>query len=144
MSKNEKIQKIFQKYLTYDKNIDKNRFSNILRRDIIGNMEISAILKRLRIDAGKTQKQLSYDLSIGQATISQWESGASKPTADALIALSKYYGVSADFILGTSKDKDGDGKLSEDVEECIALFDNLTNFQRSIVKEVMKQFKTFD
>ncbi|MDE6274951.1 MAG: helix-turn-helix domain-containing protein [Clostridia bacterium] len=107
-------------------------------------MEIQTILKRLRIDAGKTQKQLSRDISIGQATISQWESGASKPTADALIALSKYYGVSTDFILGISYDKEGDGKLSEEVEECIALFDNLTNYQRSIIKEVMKQFKVFD
>ena len=101
------------------------------------------ILKRLRMDAGKTQKQLSYDLSIGQATISQWESGASKPTAEALIALSKYYGVSADFILGISHEKEGEGKLSDDVEECIALFDNLTNEQRGLVREMMKQFKPF-
>ena len=101
------------------------------------------ILKRLRIDADKTQKQLSQDLSIGQATVSQWESGASKPTADALIALSKYYGVSADFILGISRDKEGEGKLSDEVEECIALFDNLTNSQRQLVKEMMKQFKPF-
>ena len=106
-------------------------------------MEISTIIKMLRIDAGKTQKQLSQDISIGQATISQWESGASKPTADALIALSKYYGVSADFILGISHNKEGDGKLSDDVEECIALLDNLTNEQRQLVKEMMKQFKPF-
>ena len=96
------------------------------------------------MDAGKTQKQLALDISIGQATISQWESGASKPTADALIALSKYNGVSTDFILGISHNQEGDGKLIEEVEECIALFDNLTNYQRSIVKEVMKQFKAFD
>lgn len=99
------------------------------------------ILKRLRIDADKTQKQLSQELSIGQATVSQWESGVSKPTADALIALSKYYGVSADFILGISRDKEGEGKLSDEVEECIALFDNLTNYQRGLIKETMKQFK---
>ena len=106
-------------------------------------MEMSMILKRLRIDAGKTQKQLANDISIGQATISQWENGTSKPTADALIALSEYYGVTADFILGISRDKEGDGKLSDDVEECIALFDNLTNEQRQLVKELMKQFKPF-
>ena len=106
-------------------------------------MEIQAILKRLRLDAGITQKQLAKEISIGQATISQWESGASKPTADALIALSKYYGVSADFILGISRDKEGEGKLNQDVEECIALIDNLTNGQRQLVKEVMKQFKPF-
>ena len=104
-------------------------------------MEIQTILRRLRMDAGITQQQLSREIKIGQATISQWESGASKPTADALIALSKYYGVSADFILGISLDKEGDGKMNQDVEECIALLDNLTNGQRQLVKELMKQFK---
>ncbi|MDE7209331.1 MAG: helix-turn-helix domain-containing protein [Clostridia bacterium] len=107
-------------------------------------MEIQMILKRLRIDAGITQAQLSKELSIGQATISQWESGASKPTADALIALSKYYGVSADFILGISHDREGEGKLDEDVEECMALIDNLTNYQRRLIKELLKQIKAFD
>ncbi|MDE6472631.1 MAG: helix-turn-helix domain-containing protein [Clostridia bacterium] len=106
-------------------------------------MEIYNILKRLRLDAGLTQKQLSKEISIGQATISQWESGASKPTADALIALSKYYGVSVDFILGTTLEKEGEGKMSKDVEECIALIDNLTNGQRYLVKELLKQIKPF-
>lgn len=107
-------------------------------------METQAILKRLRLDAGITQKQLSHDLSIGQATVSQWESGAAKPTADALIALSKYYGVSTDFILGVSQDREGDGKMDKDVEECIALIDNLTNYQRKLIKELLKQIKPFD
>ena len=104
-------------------------------------MEIQDILKRLRLDAGITQKQLAKEIAIGQATISQWESGMSKPTADALIALSNYYGVSADFILGISLDKEGESGYSKDVEECIALFDNLTNKQRNIVKDLMKEFK---
>ncbi|MDE5756124.1 MAG: helix-turn-helix domain-containing protein [Clostridia bacterium] len=107
-------------------------------------MEMQTIIKRLRLDAGITQKKLSEDLSIGQATISQWESGTTKPTADALIALSKYYGVSSDFILGISHEKEGDGKMDKDVEECIALIDNLTNYQRRLIKELLKQIKAFD
>ena len=106
-------------------------------------MEICEILKRLRLDAGITQKQLAKEIGIAQATISQWESGTSKPTADALIALCNYYGVSADFILGISKDKEGEGQLDKSVEECIAMIDNLTNDQRNIVKEMLKQFKPF-
>ena len=101
------------------------------------------ILKRLRLDAKITQKQLAKEISIGQATISQWESGASKPTADALIALCNYYGVSADFILGISREKEGESGLSQDVEECIALFDNLTRKQRDTIIDVMKEFKPF-
>ena len=106
-------------------------------------MEIHNILKRLRVGAGLTQQQLSRDLAIGQATISQWESGTSKPTADALIALSKYYRVSVDFILGTTLDEDGEATMNQDVEECIALIDNLTNEQRYLVKELLKHIKPF-
>lgn len=106
-------------------------------------MEIKTILKRLRREAGLTQKQLSQELAIGQATISQWESGASRPTADALIALSEYYEVSADFILGISNAKEGECKMNKDVEECIALIDNLTGYQRGIIKELLKQMKMF-
>ena len=105
---------------------------------------MQTILKRLRLDAGITQKKLSEDLGIGQATISQWENGTTKPTADALIALSEYYGVTSDFILGISHEKEGDGKMDKDVEECIALIDNLTNFQRRLIKELLKQIKAFD
>lgn len=106
-------------------------------------MEIGYILKFLRKEARKTQKQLADELGVGQATISQWEKGISKPTADAIIALSGYYCVSADFILGISDKKEGDAQLDSEVEECIALLDNLTSKQRGLIKGIIKEMKPF-
>ena len=57
--------------------------------------------------------------------------------------LSSFYNISADFLLGISDNKDGDAKLDDEVEECIALFDNLTSYQRALIKDLMKQMKPF-
>ena len=50
-------------------------------------MQIKDILKTLRTQAKISQKQLADALGIGQATVCQWEKGTSKPTCDAIIAL---------------------------------------------------------
>lgn len=74
-------------------------------------MELSQRLKKMRIDANITQHELSkriydnYGLKISQGNIGDWERGRSKPSADALIALSKYYGETIDYILTGVKTK---------------------------------------
>lgn len=46
-----------------------------------------------------TAKQLSNGTGISQGNISDWKSGKSKPTADALLKLSSFLGVSIDYLL---------------------------------------------
>lgn len=107
------------------------------------NMEIKDNIRFLRIDAGLTQKELAEKLNVGQSTVCQWESGKCYPTAQMIKVMSEYFGISADFILGISENKEGDSGLDEEVEECIVLLDNLTSHQRGLIKEVMKQMKLF-
>lgn len=103
-------------------------------------MEIKDILRTLRKTYKISQSELAKSLGIGQATISQWERGTAKPTCDGIIALSKYYMVSADFLLGINDEMHGAG-LSDLQEELIARFDNLTHEQRYLIMEIMKQMK---
>ena len=60
-------------------------------------------IKFARINAGFSQKQVSAELGVAPATVSQWESGLRTPTADKLIKLSELFGVSTDFLLGDKK-----------------------------------------
>lgn len=106
-------------------------------------MEINEAIRFLRMEAGLTQAELAQKLNVGQSTVCQWESGKCSPNAEALIMLSSFYNISADFLLGISDNKDGDAKLDDEVEECIALFDNLTSYQRALIKDLMKQMKPF-
>ncbi|MDE6188676.1 MAG: helix-turn-helix domain-containing protein [Clostridia bacterium] len=103
-------------------------------------MEIKDILKTLRKTYKISQSELAKSLGIGQATVCQWELGGTKPTSEAIIALSKYYGVSADFLLGINEEMHGGG-LSEEHDQLIALYDNLTHGQKYLIIEIMKQMK---
>ena len=74
-------------------------------------MNISTRIKNLRISKSMTQKELSLLVNSSVVTIQCWENGAKKPSAEALILLSKALNVSADYILGISKNKHLDSSL---------------------------------
>ena len=62
-------------------------------------------IKELRTEKGILQTELAKHLKIGQATISNWETGRSEPDQDALKELSKFFGASIDYILGNTDTK---------------------------------------
>lgn len=68
--------------------------------------KIGTRLTRLRTEAGATQDEVAAVLGISGKTISKWECGASEPSLSMLIALSKYYGVSTDLLLGISESRE--------------------------------------
>ncbi|RHV77215.1 XRE family transcriptional regulator [Butyricicoccus sp. OF13-6] len=59
-------------------------------------------IKQLRTEKGMRQTELAKILKIGQATMSNWETGRSEPDYDALIEMSEIFGTSIDYILGNS------------------------------------------
>lgn len=67
-------------------------------------MKISEILKTLRIENGLTQKELSYRLKIGQATIACYENGQREPHIINLIAYADFFECSIDFLVGRTDD----------------------------------------
>ena len=62
-------------------------------------------IRDLREDNDITQKELAEYLHIKQNTYSQYENGQRQLPIDILIALSKYYKVTTDYILGLSDKK---------------------------------------
>ncbi|WML35671.1 helix-turn-helix transcriptional regulator [Clostridium sp. OS1-26] len=62
-------------------------------------------LKELRECKGLTQSQLSEELKIGRASISNYELGTRIPDIDVLIKISKYFNVTTDYLTGQSKFK---------------------------------------
>lgn len=66
-------------------------------------MTVQESLKRTRLAAGMTQKQVATQLGITQQSYRVYEDKSS-PSADTIIKLSKLYGVSADYLLGLTDD----------------------------------------
>ena len=57
-------------------------------------------LKELRVEKNLTQEQLANETGLGRCAISIWEIGKRIPSAQAIIVLAQYFGVSTDFLLG--------------------------------------------
>ena len=45
-------------------------------------------------------------LEVSQPTLSNWESGRKEPSVDSLVRMSQFYGVTTDFLLGLTTDRD--------------------------------------
>ena len=60
-------------------------------------------LRGLREDRDLSQTQIAKLLCIAQTTYSQYETGKRALPIEYLIALCKYYGVSADYVLGLNR-----------------------------------------
>ena len=54
----------------------------------------------LRKKKGVTQKDLAISLSLSERGIQNLEYGKTTPTVETVIKLCRYYGVSADYLLG--------------------------------------------
>ena len=61
-------------------------------------------IRKLRKEFNVSQPQLAKEIGYGHSTISDWETGARTPCADAIIILSRYFQVSTDYVLKVSDD----------------------------------------
>ena len=68
-------------------------------------MKYSERMRNLREDNDLSQKQIANMLGIAQTTYSQYELEKRPMPIEYLIALCKYYKVSADYMLGLSEKK---------------------------------------
>ena len=62
--------------------------------------EFKERLKELRLERGLTQTELANKTKISQAGIAKWETGDRTPNLEYLIVLAKFFGVSADYLIG--------------------------------------------
>lgn len=82
-----------------------------------------------------TQKMLSEAIGVTQGNISDWKSGRSAPTIDALLKISKYLNVSIDYLVGNEIEN----KIKNEVEnENNISFDNEKGYY-----ETYCSFETF-
>ncbi|MCI8593917.1 MAG: helix-turn-helix transcriptional regulator [Oscillospiraceae bacterium] len=61
----------------------------------------------LRQDKGLSQRKAAAGLGISQALLSHYENGVREPGLNFVIRACDFYGVSADFLLGRTMDRDG-------------------------------------
>ena len=68
-------------------------------------------IRTARIRTGLTQKQAAQALNISQARLSHYELGAREPDIAIMAEMAKLYGVSIDYLLGTTVAKHRTAKI---------------------------------
>lgn len=61
-------------------------------------MSIGERLKKLRLDAGLSQKEVAESLKMSKPIVSQYESNQRTPSVGKLIRFSRFYNASLDYI----------------------------------------------
>lgn len=110
-------------------------------------MELSKILKDLRLEANLTQKELANKLKIGQSTIVGYEKGEREATLTNLSRYAEFFGVSLDYLAGLEDDFGartatnvapmGDS-MTADERELIADFRRLSPYLQDIAKNTVR------
>lgn len=67
-------------------------------------MNFSKIAKELREEAGLSQQKLADKIGLSSSAIARWELGQSEPGFNAILAYTKFFDVSADYLLGLEDD----------------------------------------
>ena len=90
-------------------------------------MNFGERLRQIRKEKGLTQAEVAKLLSIGESTVSFYESGKRQPDYETLIRLSEAFKVSTDFLLGKTDIKnpietiaahhDGEDWTEEELED---------------------------
>lgn len=62
-------------------------------------MKIEQRLRDIRVEQGLSQETLAERINVSRQTISKWENGAARPSADNLAALSQVFGLPVDAFL---------------------------------------------
>jgi transcriptional regulator with XRE-family HTH domain len=79
------------------------------------DMEFGNKLKKLRMDEGMSQEELSRELSVSRQAVYKWESNRGYPDIDNLIRISDIFNVTIDELI--RNDKDMKDKISIDEEQ---------------------------
>ncbi|MBQ5332630.1 MAG: helix-turn-helix domain-containing protein [Oscillospiraceae bacterium] len=70
-------------------------------------MKIGEKISKLRRENNYTQEQLAEILSVSRQSVSKWETDLTYPETEKIIALSKLFGCSADYLLKDDADESG-------------------------------------
>lgn len=59
-------------------------------------------LSELRAEKGLSQREIAKVMNISQGTYNNWENEKTQPCIEQLIALSTFFGVSVDYLVGNT------------------------------------------
>lgn len=99
--------------------------------------DFSHTMSELRKARGLSQRKAAADLKISQALLSHYENGAREPGLSFVCRACRYYGVSADYLLGLVDEPAAPGGR-EELEKLVEELGNLSEKARRTLEELKK------
>ena len=75
----------------------------------------SAQLRKYRLAAGLSQKELAGKLFVSQQAVARWETDKATPNPETVVKLAEIFGVTTDELLGKEITSAGEGKAKQDI-----------------------------
>ena len=98
------------------------------------------LLRQLRNDKKLEQQEVADFLGVKRVTISAYERGRIKPTADKIYKLSQLFGVSTDVMSGKIAVDNNSGS-SNKMNEMLYYYNNLSEIQQKAILDFAKMLK---
>ena len=71
----------------------------------MGNEIFAQRMKKLRQDKKMTMDDLAKKLDVSKSRVNMWENNGSVPRKDTLLAISSFFNVTTDYLLGNDSNK---------------------------------------
>ena len=94
-------------------------------------------IKELRTKRGYTQARLAKEIGVTQGAVYFWEKEINEPTAEYLVKLAKFFGVTLGELL--SSECDGAVEETRLNAEVAILFNKLSTNQKNIIINIIKE-----
>ena len=97
-------------------------------------------LKELRQERGLNQKELALEINTTQRNISNWENGNSEPDIQMILKMSKFFGVTVDYFLGSCDDLNESENTIYLDNSLISMVKNLTIDKKRALLILLKDY----
>ena len=77
----------------------------------------STQLRKYRLAAGLSQKELAGKLFVSQQAVARWETDKATPNPETVVKLAKIFGVTTDEFLGKELELGGEGNAKQNFRE---------------------------
>ena len=105
-------------------------------------MDFSDNLRLLRTKHRLSQKEIGDIVGLTPQSISKWENNVAEPDKESLIKLSKYFGVSIDYLLGNSTEENQSIRYDNELEKILfSKAKDLTDDEKKTVLNVINAIK---
>lgn len=104
-------------------------------------------LKKLRLEAKLTQKEIAQKLNISQPQYARTENGGRKPSSETLDMFASFFNVSTDYLLGKSDIKQTSEPeifFRKAVSEMNLTKEQEEQFQKDIINFIEQRRKIFE